>query len=412
MRVLMLTSTLPRFAGDMQANFVGEQADAWLAARPGTQITILAPHDAAAPLREAEGRLTIKRFRYMWPDSVQGLAYPAILPNIKRNPLLAGQVPLFLAAQMRAAMRLLSEQHFDCIYAHWVMPQGVVARWVSKRTGVPYILQTHSSDLAVFAKAGAPGRGMARAILRDAKLFFCVNSGQLEAALAYLPASDHDDFRAKSSVLPMGVANLMPADASVDGPDVGTIGRLSRKKGLDFLIAATEALKEEGVRLHLVIAGDGEEKENLVARVDQSDTRFAGFVSGSQKEAFLASCKRFAFPAKAHDGDVEGLPVALLEALMRGQPVLATQDTNIEMLPEWGEIRNDVVFVPDPSDISALKHGLVDLLARPPGSAHAAAKAVSRYRWENLIEEYCAPIETALTPYFRCSLASSPSAVD
>ena len=396
MRVLMLTSTLPRFEGDMQSNFVGEQAQAWLDARPDAEITILAPHDAKTAQIEEHGRLTIRRFRYMAPKRFQGLAYPAILPNIKRNPLLAGQVPLYLIAQAQAALSLCNNERFDCIYAHWVMPQGLVARFVSKRAGIPYILQTHSSDLTVFARAGGGGKSLAATLLKDAARFFCVNSGQLDAALGFVRESYRGELMAKSSVLPMGVARLDGADATFDGPDIGTIGRLSRKKGLDLLIAAAERLNGRGVRPHIAIAGDGEEAEALKAKVANSDTRFLGFVAGEAKERFLASAARFAFPAKAYGGDVEGLPVALLEALMRGQPVLATRDTNIELLPEWPQIRDDVVFVDDPADIDALASGLEQLLAREPGSAKRSADIVSRYLWERLIEEYLGPIEAAV----------------
>ena len=55
MRVLMLTSTLPRFDDDMQANFVGEQAAAWAEARPADEIFVLAPHDPLAAKRERVG---------------------------------------------------------------------------------------------------------------------------------------------------------------------------------------------------------------------------------------------------------------------------------------------------------------------------------------------------------------------
>ncbi|MEO9463474.1 MAG: glycosyltransferase [Marinomonas sp.] len=392
----MLTSTLPRFEGDMQANFVGEQANAWLQARPDDEITILAPGDVDAPQREELGRLTIERFSYMWPASAQGLAYPAIMPNLRRNPVLGLQVPPFLVTQALAAKRLMKSQRFDCIYAHWVMPQGLVANWLSRKMHVPYILQTHSSDLSVLLKAGGFGRNTAQRLLKDAARFFCVNSGQLGLALDILDKGDREAFAKKAKVLPMGVAQLTPADANAGGAEIGTIGRLSRKKGLDFLIAAAEKLNARGQRPHIAIAGDGEEGDDLRARVKDSNVQFLGFVSGSGKDAFLASCERFAFPAKAADGDVEGLPVALLEALMRGQPVLASRDTNIELLPEWAQIKDDVVFVEDPEDIDALADGLEELLRKAPGSAHKSVDVVGRYRWERLIEEYLEPIEDAV----------------
>ncbi|MEP2737173.1 MAG: glycosyltransferase [Erythrobacter sp.] len=397
MNILMLTSTLPRFAGDMQANFVGEQAEAWLAARPNAAITILAPHDAGIARKEELGRLTIERFRYALPEGLQKLAYPAILPNILRNPLLALLVPFFIIFQAFAAKKLLRQNDYDLIYAHWVMPQGLVAAWLSRKSGVPYILQTHSSDLTVFDKFGSLGRKKLSGLLRGALRFFAVNSDQLGIAKSFLEEAEHAAFESKSCVLPMGVAQLQSADEQGKGAQIGTIGRLSRKKGLDLLIAAAEQLASEGVLPKIAIAGDGEDAADLRALVGNSDVNFPGFLSGDNKEAFLASCERFAFPARAIDGDVEGMPVALLEALMRGQPVLASRDTNIELLPEWPDIQNDVVFVANPADIDGLAEGLRQLLERAPGSAKGAARVLERYLWENLIEEYLKPIEQSLS---------------
>jgi len=396
MHILVLTSTLPRWPGDMQANFVGEQSEAWLAARPSVRITILAPHSPGAPQVETHGRLTIRRFRYVRPERFQQLAYPAILPNLQRRPWLAWQVPAFVAAQARAAGQIIKRDQVDLVYAHWVMPQGLVALWLKRRFGLPFILQTHSSDLTVFDKLGAVGRGMATRLLREAAHFFCVNTGQLDVARGYYPELGISPAATGASVLPMGVAGLKPLAGAEPAFDIGTMGRLSRKKGLDLLISAAERLAQESIRPQIGIAGDGEEREALAAMVHDGDIRFPGFLSGAAKEEFLASCARFVFPAKARDGDVEGLPVALLEALMRGQPVLASRDTNIELLPEWDAIKDDVVFVPEPEDIAALAEALKELLSRPPGSATGAAGILSRYRWENLIEEYLDPIERVL----------------
>ena len=403
MHVLMLTSTLPRWPGDQQADFVGEMARAWLAARADARITILAPHSPSSERTESQGRLTINRFRYMRPESWQALAYPAILPNLKRRPWLVAQVPTFLAAQYAAASRIIETERIDCVYAHWVMPQGPVALALKRRLGVPYILQTHSSDLAVFEKFGGAGRRLARQLLSEAAHFFCVNSNQLELARSILPSLGTDGQAPLATVLPMGVGESRPYSGEALHYDIGTIGRLSRKKGFDLLIKAAESLAVAGLRPRICIAGDGEEALTLKPMVDAADIAFPGFITGAAKDEFLASCARFVFPAKAHGGDVEGLPVALLEALMRGQPVLASRDTNIESLPEWETIKPHVVFVPDPARIDALAEGLAELMARPPGSAAAASDVLARYRWENLIEEYLEPIECALgAQHFDC----------
>lgn len=398
MKVLMLTSTLPRFAGDMQANFVREQADAWLAARPADRIAILAPHDPGAPFAEEFGPLDIHRFQYFYPASWQKLAYPAILPNIRANRLLMLQVPPFLVAEYRAAKALVRSREKDLVYAHWVMPQGVVAWLLKRNIGIPYILQNHSSDLSVFDKFGGMGRRLARKVMRDALHFFCVNRAQREFALSFFEGTERDEFAKRCTVLPMGMVLSQNGPAPSDRVhDIATIGRLSRKKGINFLISAGESLATRGVFPRIAIAGDGEDRSLLQSMVRNADVTFAGFLTGADKDRFFLQSKRFAFPAKASDGDVEGLPVSLLEALCRGLPVLASRDTNIEMLPEWPQLRDRTIFIEDPADLAALERSLEALLALEPKKAAETAAIVGRYRWERLIEEYLAPIEAALS---------------
>lgn len=394
MRVLFLTSTLPRFAGDMQAGFVAEQAQAWQAARQDDELAILAPHDAAAPREERLGTLRILRYRYLLPERAQRLAYPAIMPNIRANPLLALQLPPLLVAGYRAAMREARVMQADLVYAHWVMPQGLMAWRLRRAAGIPYVLQNHSSDLTVFDKLGAGGRRLARAILRDCLWFFCVNSAQREHALQMFDGAEREAFAQRCTVLPMGIASLPATPDSGGEWDIATIGRLSRKKGLDLLIRAAETLAARGWRPRIAIAGDGEEAAALKAMVRASDVHFPGFLTGSEKDRFLASARSFAFPALAADGDVEGLPVALLEGLARGRPVLASRDTNIALLPEWPAIKDGVVFVEDPSDLAALAAAMERLVTLSPG--RAVAETIGRYRWDRVIEDYLAPIEGAM----------------
>lgn len=399
MKTLFLTSTLPRFHGDMQANFVGEQAQAWIAARAMDEIVILAPHDAGIAREERIGRVRIERFRYLVPERWQNLAYPAILPNIQRNPMLALQVPFFLAAEYRSAKQIAQQMKPDLVYAHWVMPQGLVAWRLKRKAGIPYVLQNHSSDLAMYLKLGRPGKAMARAVLGDAAHFFCVNAAQRDFALGLFDGAEREAFAVRCTVLPMGIAGLrkVAIPQQVAGFEIATIGRLSRKKGLNYLIEAAELLAQKGIRPSIGIAGDGEDRAKLEALVKQADVTFTGFLVGEEKERFLQTAQRFAFPARAADGDVEGLPVAMLEALCRQRPILASRDTNIELLPEWRQIRDCVTLVESPMDVAALAQGLERLLQSDRARAEAAAEIMGRYRWERLIGEYLAQIEAALS---------------
>lgn len=397
MKVLFLTSTFPRFEGDMQANFVGEQAQAWLAERPTDEITILAPHHRGSARLEEVRSARVARFRYLLPESWQRVAYPAIMPNIRRCPLLALQVPFLILGEYLSARRISRTAKPDVTYAHWVMPQGLVAWALKRHFDIPYVLQNHSSDLSVFLRLGTVGRSMARAILRDCAHFFCVNVKQRKFALSLLTLSEREAFAARCTVLPMGITMGARPQRQDDGRfDIATIARLSKKKGLHYLIQAAELLARRGVRPRIAIAGDGEDRAELQSMVQRADITFAGFLVGNEKDQFFSQSRCFVFPSRSYEGDVEGMPVALLEALGNGNPVLASRDTNIELLPEWEDVRNYVTFIPDPSDIPALASALEQLLEIDPRKTHVTKGLIARYRWDLLIREYLKKIDTAL----------------
>lgn len=391
----------------MQAAFVLDQAAAWKARRPHDHVFILAPHDAAAARRERIGDIEIHRFQYLAPARLQGLAYPAILPNIRRNPLLLAQLPPFLWAQYRAARRLIRACDIDLVYAHWVMPQGLVARLLRARLGTPYVLQNHSSDVAVFDKLGRPGRAAARGIIANAQAMFCVNREQKLHVEALFAEPERREIAAKVAVLPMGVKAEDLPRSEARSPTTfahtfGTISRLSRKKGIDLLIEAARRLADDVPGISVAIAGEGEDGDRLRALTANADISFRGVLTGEAKRAFFDETRFFVFPAVASGGDVEGLPVALLEALCAGKLIVASRDTNVAMLPEWEQIAPCIAYVEDPRDIgklAAAMRGLLDLRQAEADARSQHLRAVmSRYLWERLIGEYLEIIGSAPEP--------------
>ncbi len=108
--------------------------------------------------------------------------------------------------------------------------------------------------------------------------------------------------------------------------DVATIfflGRLERRKGVDYLIKAyVEAKKQSSQPMRLVIAGDGPKRKSLesyVERFDVADVRFLGRVSEEMKLSLLKSCTLFCSPAIFG----ESFGIVLLEAMAMGAPIVA-----------------------------------------------------------------------------------------
>lgn len=110
--------------------------------------------------------------------------------------------------------------------------------------------------------------------------------------------------------------------------------RLVREKGAHYLI---EAYKKIKTHMKLVIAGDAVHEESYkswlysLAR-DNSNIVFTGFVTGKRLRELFSNCYLFVLPS-----EIEGLPIALLEAMSYGNCCIASDiDENVEALRDYG----------------------------------------------------------------------------
>ena len=113
---------------------------------------------------------------------------------------------------------------------------------------------------------------------------------------------------------------------------IGYLGRVSRRKNIEGLIEAFHALGDEAKDAELLIIGSGDKEyesylRHLVEKYSLSNVRFAGFLSGEEKDEALASCSVLAMPS-----EFENLGNVVLEGLVRGIPCIATTGSPWEEL--------------------------------------------------------------------------------
>ncbi|MFT4614435.1 MAG: hypothetical protein ACI9NT_001580, partial [Bacteroidia bacterium] len=146
MKILVLTSTYSRWQGDTEPRFVDNLCH-YLT--QDNTVHVLAPHAPGSHSEELLEYIQVFRFRYCL-ERFESLAYGGgILPNLREKPLRFILVPLFLAAQWLAIIRLCRKHHYDIIHAHWIIPQGlsaVLARPFT-RGRPPLVLTSHGGDL-------------------------------------------------------------------------------------------------------------------------------------------------------------------------------------------------------------------------------------------------------------------------
>ncbi|MBM3469393.1 MAG: glycosyltransferase family 4 protein [Armatimonadetes bacterium] len=172
------------------------------------------------------------------------------------------------------------------------------------------------------------------------------------------------------TVIPNGVelpGALVAATLPLSTPvTLVTAARLTRWKGIDDLIAVVAGLRGLG----LVVVGDGPDRgrlEQVAQEVGVSDrVFFAGRRSREETLGIMASCDVFAL-----NSTWEGLPHAVLDAMVLGMPLIATA---VGGVPEAVTDGVSGLLIP-PSDPDALRRALGRLISAPDERARLAAGA-------------------------------------
>ena len=396
-KILVLTSSYPRFAGDPAGNFIEQLASA-LADRKKIEFLVVAPAGCEGSLTEQQGLMMVSRFCYMWPRFWQTLAYGSGMAENIRASLWAGfQIPFFAVSSFLACLRRAKEA--DAIHAHWMLPSGLIAGFVSQITAKPLLVSAHGSDLQMLQQIPW-GRWIARFIFKQAESF-TVTSEYGRKLLIQILGEDCPGIE-KIKVLPMGIhqTEAPPERFTPQGcrevrnghSIILYLGRLIPTKGVDLLLQALSGMD----KVTTLIAGDGSERIKLekLSKNLKVDAKFLGWVSRGGIRDLLKIADCVVIPSRdAKEGKSEGMPLVLLEALAEGCPIVATA---VGGIPEAIRHRQNGYLV-TPNDADSIREGIRTVLSDENlrlSLKEAAKKSVTNFdlaqmarRWEMLYEE-------------------------
>lgn len=323
-RVLVLTSTFPRWAGDNEPPFVFE-----LCRRLGDQfdVLVLAPHMEGAKRIERIGSIEIIRFRYFLPRW-EKLAYQGgILANLKRNRWCYLLLPFFFLSQLAALWRILRHQRIDLIHAHWLIPQGltVAIAGLFTKNMPPMICTSHGGDL--LGLNGLLLTSIKRWVIRCSSLLTVVSHTMEERALS-LGAKPEQLQTVSMGVDTKTLFTPNPALPRADN-EILFVGRLVEKKGCAYLFEAMPEIlrRHPGTRLRVVGSGPEEKVLRQQAKrlgIEHAVT-FHGAVNNAEMPELYRRATVFVAPSiVTAQGDQEGLGLVLVEALACECPVVAS----------------------------------------------------------------------------------------
>lgn len=387
-RVLVLTSTFPRWQGDNEPPFVFE-----LCKRLGDQfdVLVLAPHADGAKRFERMGSVEIMRFRYFLPRW-EKLAYQGgIQANLKRNRWCHLLLPLYFLSQLTALWRILRYQRIDLIHAHWLIPQGltVAIAGVFTKNMPPTICTSHGGDL--LGLNGLLLNSIKRWVIRCSAVLTVVSHTMEERALS-LGANPE-----KLQTVSMGVetSSLFTPDAATRRVDneVLFVGRLVEKKGCTYLLGAMPEILKRHPDTHLRIVGSGPEEEVLKRQADRLGIAYAVTFHGAVNNAEIPNLYRratvFVAPSiVTAQGDQEGLGLVLVEALACGCPAVASD------LPAIRDviIHQDTGWLVPQRNPEAIADAVAKLLSEPGLRSQLAvngrAHAIRKFDWGIVASRY------------------------
>ncbi len=252
-------------------------------------------------------------------------ALPALVVEWLRRPDWASPRVLWLATLARRARH---------VHVHFAGEAALWARAACARAGVPYTLTVHAADLF----KPLPELD---ALLRDAREVLTI-SAHNQALIA-------ERFGVTTRLVRMGVA--LPAEVAEQAspPILMFAGRHVPKKGLDTLLEAARGLDRTA---RIVVYS------NLAA---QEAVEVRGLRPHAEILSAMASATALVLPCRqAEDGDMDGIPLVLIEAMAHGLPVVTTA---VSGLPEL--VDEEVGWVVPPGDPDALRTALQALLDNP-----------------------------------------------
>ncbi len=284
------------------------------------------------------------------------------------------------------------------VHAHFAAEACDTALLVSGLTGVPFSFTVHAHDLY------ATPRLLPLKLHRAARVV-AISVANRDALSTLAPGLAPDRIVVVHCGLDLAAWPLQRHACPSGALRLLSVGRLVEKKGFDVLIEACARVIARGVPVECTIIGQGPMETLLRARIDAlgmgRHVRLAGAASREAVKDALAACDAFVLPCRVGaDGDRDGIPVSLMEAMATGRPVISTRLSGIPEL-----VRDGAGRLVEPGDVEALAMAM-EALARASSEERQAMGRGGR----RIVEEAFQVDRQAerLAPLFGQALSSAP----
>ncbi len=304
---------------------------------------------------------------YRQPGRYCQVLLRAIVQTVRHRSLAA--VRHFLKAGYLAD--ILFREPVAHLHAHFVTSPALVAMFTHQLIGIPYTLTAHAKDIYL-----APPDRLLPKLQRAQAVITCTEFNRRYLMEHFGTALDGKLHCVHHGLDLSQFKFLWPSASDPEAPLILCVARLVPKKGLNDLIAAADLLRRRGRSFKVEIIGNGplrEALENGVTQLGLNDQlRLLGALPHESVCDAYQRASMFVLPCVVTaDGDRDGIPNVLLEAMASGVPVVSTAVSGI---PELIDAEHDGLLV-RPNNPAMLADAIDRLLSCPELSERLARAA-------------------------------------
>jgi len=356
-KVLILTSSYPKFKGDINGNFVYELA---VRLKHDFDIFVLAPSYKGSLSFEIIDDVNIYRHKQFFTKNIE-LAYGSdILAKIKKNYIFVFVVPIFLLFQFYSIRRIVRKEKIKIIHAHWLVPQGflsILYKTVFNRK-IKIVATIHGADINSFdnffgnkLKSFILNRIDALTVVSNAIKEKAINLGYNKTVYVYPMGVDTDLFS------PEKKSDELRKRLFINGAFLLFVGGLIERKGIRHLIQAMPLVIKKFLDTKLVVVGEGnlkQEMKELAQTLKVSEhVIIVGALPHDELPAYFATADLFILPSLS-----EGFGLVVAEAISSG---ILTIASNLKPINDI-IIENKTGFYLDSNDPIGISSKILEVL--------------------------------------------------
>jgi len=312
------------------------------------------------PAGSASSRFTALRHHIVWKLRSPVRYFKTLLFVLGRAD--RQSLALFVSAP-RVASRV-REEDTAWLHSHFADQAAEMAMLVSKLTGIPWSFTPHAHDLWEHPR-------LLDAKMADAAFVAAISEHNRQWCLERFGMLGREHF----PLVRVGIDTVRFRPGTGTGLAVGTdprplrllsVGRLIAKKGHDLLLQAGRLAAGRERPLEIRIAGEGPDEGALTRMAAEAPgsgctVRLLGALTPEQILAELAAADLFVLACRrSAQGDMDGIPVSLMEAMAMELPVVTTRLSGIPELVEDG-LHGRVVETEDPVGLAKALAEMADM---------------------------------------------------